>query len=40
MQGWPGSGNIGVHGGGHYSMGGDPGHDLLVSPGLPPPQHD
>lgn len=27
MQGVPGSGNIGVHGGGHYSMGGDPGRD-------------
>lgn len=27
MQGVPGSGNIGVHGGGHYAMGGDPGRD-------------
>ncbi|TQB76544.1 hypothetical protein MPDQ_007465 [Monascus purpureus] len=35
MQGIPGSGNIGVHGGGHYSMGGDPGRDLFVSPGDP-----
>ena len=33
MQGVPGSGNIGVHGGGHYSMGGDPGRDFFVSPG-------
>lgn len=23
MQGYPGSGNIGIHGGGHYSIGGD-----------------
>ncbi|KAF3054156.1 hypothetical protein E8E11_011943 [Didymella keratinophila] len=35
MQGIPGSGNIGVHGGGHYSMGGDPGRDLFTSPGDP-----
>ncbi|KAF2270939.1 Di-copper centre-containing protein [Lojkania enalia] len=35
MQGIPGSGDIGVHGGGHYSMGGDPGRDLFVSPGDP-----
>ncbi|KAF1940908.1 Di-copper centre-containing protein [Clathrospora elynae] len=35
MQGVPGSGNIGVHGGGHYSMGGDPGRDLFTSPGDP-----
>lgn len=35
MQGVPGSGNIGVHGGGHYTMGGDPGRDLFVSPGDP-----
>lgn len=27
MQGIPGSGNLGVHGGGHYAMGGDPGRD-------------
>ncbi|KAB8201281.1 hypothetical protein BDV34DRAFT_172607 [Aspergillus parasiticus] len=33
MQGVPGSGSIGVHGGGHYSMGGDPGRDVYVSPG-------
>lgn len=35
MQGVPGSGSIGVHGGGHYSMGGDPGRDVYVSPGDP-----
>lgn len=35
MQGLPGSGSIGVHGGGHYSMGGDPGRDLFTSPGDP-----
>lgn len=35
MQGVPGSGDIGVHGGGHYAMGGDPGRDVWVSPGDP-----
>ncbi|QGA17998.1 hypothetical protein EYB26_005676 [Talaromyces marneffei] len=35
MQGVPGSGAIGVHGGGHYAMGGDPGRDVFVSPGDP-----
>lgn len=35
MQGIPGSGDIGVHGGGHYSLGGDPGRDVFVSPGEP-----
>lgn len=35
MQGVPGSGSIGVHGGGHYSMGGDPGRDAFASPGDP-----
>jgi tyrosinase len=35
MQGVPGSGNIGVHGGGHYAMGGDPSRDVFVSPGDP-----
>ncbi|KAF2138744.1 uncharacterized protein K452DRAFT_276472 [Aplosporella prunicola CBS 121167] len=35
MQGYPNSGELGVHGGGHYSMGGDPGRDFLVSPGDP-----
>jgi tyrosinase len=33
MQGVPGSGSIGVHGGGHYAMGGDPGRDVFTSPG-------
>ncbi|KAF2030071.1 Di-copper centre-containing protein [Setomelanomma holmii] len=35
MQGVPGSGSLGVHGGGHYSMGGDPGRDVFTSPGDP-----
>jgi tyrosinase len=35
MQGVPGSGNIGVHGGGHYAMGGDVGRDVFTSPGDP-----
>lgn len=35
MQGVPGSGNIGVHGGGHYTIGGDPGADVFTSPGDP-----
>ncbi|KAK7189425.1 hypothetical protein DPSP01_001414 [Paraphaeosphaeria sporulosa] len=35
MQGVPGSGNIGIHGGGHYAMGGDPGRDVNTSPGDP-----
>ncbi|KAJ5982239.1 hypothetical protein N7451_012339 [Penicillium sp. IBT 35674x] len=35
MQGVPGSGRIGVHGGAHYSMGGDMGRDVYVSPGDP-----
>ncbi|KAM7210980.1 hypothetical protein V8F06_013636 [Rhypophila decipiens] len=35
MQGIPGTGNIGVHGGGHYSLGGDPGRDFFTSPGDP-----
>ncbi|EOA91705.1 uncharacterized protein SETTUDRAFT_152771 [Exserohilum turcica Et28A] len=35
MQGWPGTPDLGVHGGGHYSMGGDPGRDFFVSPGDP-----
>ncbi|CAK1363797.1 unnamed protein product [Cercospora beticola] len=35
MQGVPGSGEIGVHGGGHYSIGGDPANDVFVSPGDP-----
>ncbi|GME26730.1 tyrosinase central domain protein [Neofusicoccum parvum] len=35
LQAYPGSGEIGVHGGGHYSIGGDPGRDFFVSPGDP-----
>ncbi|KAH7152948.1 hypothetical protein EDB81DRAFT_438677 [Dactylonectria macrodidyma] len=35
MQGVPGGGDIGVHGGGHYSLGGDPGRDVYTSPGDP-----
>ncbi|CAL5875210.1 uncharacterized protein PFLUO_LOCUS9514 [Penicillium psychrofluorescens] len=34
LQGVPGSG-LGVHGGGHYAMGGDPGRDMDVSPADP-----
>ncbi|KAK8232167.1 hypothetical protein HDK90DRAFT_300325 [Phyllosticta capitalensis] len=33
MQG--GYGDLGVHGGGHYALGGDPGRDFFVSPGDP-----
>lgn len=35
MQGVPGTGDIGIHGGGHYSLGGDPGRDVYTSPGDP-----
>ncbi|PVH67724.1 putative tyrosinase, partial [Cadophora sp. DSE1049] len=35
MQGVPGSGVIGVHGGGHYTIAGDPGADVFTSPGDP-----
>lgn len=35
MQGIPGTGNIGVHGGGHYALGGDPADDVFTSPGDP-----
>lgn len=35
MQSYPGTGELGVHGGGHYSIGGDPGRDFYVSPGEP-----
>ena len=35
MQGIPGSGSIGVHGGGHYTIAGDPGADVFTSPGDP-----
>ncbi|KAF2007260.1 Di-copper centre-containing protein [Amniculicola lignicola CBS 123094] len=35
MQGNPGTDEIGVHGGGHYTIGGDPGRDAFISPGDP-----
>lgn len=35
MQGRQGVPELGVHGGGHYAMGGDPGRDVYVSPGEP-----
>lgn len=35
MQGLPGSGSLGVHGGGHMTFGLDPGGDLFNSPGDP-----
>lgn len=35
LQGTPGENTIGVHGGGHYTIGGDPGGDLFTSPGDP-----
>ncbi|KAF9639980.1 Tyrosinase [Lasiodiplodia theobromae] len=35
MQGYPLTDQLGVHGGGHFSLGGDPGRDLYVSPGDP-----
>ncbi|RGP65856.1 tyrosinase [Fusarium sporotrichioides] len=35
MQGVPGTGDIGIHGGGHYALGGDPGRDVYTSPGDP-----
>ena len=28
MQGTPGTGDIGIHGGGHYAIGGDPARDV------------
>ncbi|KAK3316884.1 hypothetical protein B0H66DRAFT_626479 [Apodospora peruviana] len=34
MQGAPANA-IGIHGGGHYSLGGDPGRDVFASPGDP-----
>ncbi|KAF7719048.1 Uncharacterized protein PECH_000230 [Penicillium ucsense] len=34
-QGAPGSGLLGVHGGGHLAMGGDPGRDVDANPGDP-----
>ncbi|KAI6711691.1 hypothetical protein PZA11_006351 [Diplocarpon coronariae] len=35
LQGTPGSGSIGVHGVGHFSIAGDPGADTFISPGDP-----
>lgn len=35
MQGYYNEPSIGVHGGGHFTLGGDPGRDLYVSPGDP-----
>ncbi|CAI6335949.1 unnamed protein product [Periconia digitata] len=35
MQGYPGTNDIGIHGGGHFTIGGDPGRDLFTSPGDP-----
>lgn len=35
MQGIPGTGIIGIHGGPHYALGGDPGRDVFTSPGDP-----
>lgn len=35
MQSYPGGGSLGIHGGGHYTMGGDPGRDVQTSPGDP-----
>lgn len=29
MQGTPGTGDIGIHGGGHYAIGGDPARDVM-----------
>lgn len=34
-EGYPGTNDIGIHGGGHYTIGGDPGRDLFTSPGDP-----
>lgn len=35
INGLPNTEEQGVHGGGHWSLGGDPGRDLYVSPGDP-----
>ena len=32
MQGTPGTGDIGIHGGGHYAIGGDPARDVSCYP--------
>lgn len=35
MQGAIGSADLGVHGGGHYTIGGNPADDVYISPGDP-----
>ena len=35
LQGKPGTGTIGLHGGGHFTIGGDPGGDVFISPSDP-----
>ncbi|KAL1873568.1 hypothetical protein Daus18300_003935 [Diaporthe australafricana] len=35
MQGVPGSGSLGIHGGGHYAMGGDPGRGRFLNYKIP-----
>lgn len=35
LQGRKDAGELGVHGGGHYSMGGDPGRDVFTTPAEP-----
>ncbi|RDL37586.1 uncharacterized protein BP5553_05019 [Venustampulla echinocandica] len=35
LEGPPGTGDLGPHGGGHFAIGGDPGGDLFTSPGDP-----
>ncbi|KAK1757108.1 hypothetical protein QBC47DRAFT_320563 [Echria macrotheca] len=35
LQGPVWNGDIGIHGGGHFALGGDPGRDFFVSPGDP-----
>jgi tyrosinase len=36
MQGTPGIGDIGIHGGGHYAIGGDPARDVSYDKIVPP----
>lgn len=35
LEGPLGTGDLGPHGGGHFTIGGDPGGDLFTSPGDP-----
>ncbi|CAI6342487.1 unnamed protein product [Periconia digitata] len=35
LQGMPDTGELGAHGGGHFTFGGDAGRDLYISPGEP-----